>query len=66
VFGSRLRLILHWFRSIRQAREEIAGWRTHYNTERPHSEIDPREDVGKISEAMSHVGTKATFSGYRV
>ena len=29
----------HWFRSLRHAREEIAAWRHHYNTERPHSAL---------------------------
>ena len=32
-------LNLHWFRSLRHAREEIARWRQHYNTERPHSAL---------------------------
>jgi putative transposase len=32
-------LNLHWFRSLHQAREEIARWRAHYNTERPHSAL---------------------------
>ncbi|MEL6286898.1 MAG: IS3 family transposase [Pseudomonadota bacterium] len=32
-------LNLHWFRSLRHAREEIAAWRRHYNTERPHSAL---------------------------
>ena len=32
-------LNLHWFRSLRHAREEIERWRQHYNTERPHSAI---------------------------
>jgi putative transposase len=32
-------LNLHWFRSLRHAREEIARWRRHYNTERPHSAL---------------------------
>ncbi|OLS51600.1 integrase core domain-containing protein [Rhodovulum sulfidophilum] len=30
-------LNLHWFRSLRHAREEINRWRQHYNTERLHS-----------------------------
>jgi len=30
-------LNLHWFKSLRHAREEIARWRVHYNTKRPHS-----------------------------
>ncbi|MDJ0820302.1 MAG: IS3 family transposase [Paracoccaceae bacterium] len=32
-------LNLHWFRSLRHAREEIGRWRHHYNTERPHSAL---------------------------
>ena len=39
-FNGKLRdacLNLHWCRSLRHAREEIACWRVHYNTKRPHS-----------------------------
>ena len=39
-------LNLHWFRSLRHARAEIAAWRHHYNTARPHSALgylSPRE-----------------------
>lgn len=32
-------LNLHWFRSLQHAREEIALWRNHYNTQRPHSAL---------------------------
>ena len=32
-------LNLHWFRSLRHAREEIDRWPDHYNTERPHSAL---------------------------
>ena len=32
-------LNLHWFRSLRHAREEIARWRAYYNTKRPHSAL---------------------------
>ena len=32
-------LNLHWFRSLRHAREEIARWRDNYNTKRPHSAL---------------------------
>ncbi|MBL3608360.1 integrase core domain-containing protein, partial [Rhodovulum sulfidophilum] len=32
-------LNLHWFRSLRDAREEIRRWRSHYNTKRPHSAL---------------------------
>ena len=41
-FNGRFRdecLNLHWFQSLRHARQEIALWRTHYNTERPHSAL---------------------------
>lgn len=30
----------HWFRTIEEARYEIAQWRHHYNHERPHSSLD--------------------------
>ena len=30
---------LHWFRSLRHAREEIAHWRHHCDTARPHSAL---------------------------
>lgn len=33
------RLNLHWFQSLRHAREEIAAWRNHDNTEPPHSAL---------------------------
>ena len=32
-------LNVHWFRSLRHAREEIAAWRRHYNAERLHSAL---------------------------
>jgi len=32
-------LNLHWFRSLRHAREESGRWRHHYNTARPHSAL---------------------------
>ena len=35
-------LNLHWFRSLRHAREEIERWRHHYNTERTHSALGYR------------------------
>ena len=41
-FNGKLRdecMNLHWFRSLRDAREEIARWRVHYNTKRPHSAL---------------------------
>ena len=41
-FNGKLRdecLNLHWFRSLRHARNEIAAWRGHYNAKRPHSAL---------------------------
>jgi putative transposase len=41
-FNGRMRdecLNLHWFRSLRHARDEIAAWRHHYNAKRPHSAL---------------------------
>jgi putative transposase len=41
-FSGRMRdecLNLHWFRSLRHARDEIAEWRHHYNAKRPHSAL---------------------------
>ena len=54
-FNGKLRdecLNLHWFRSIRHAREEIARWRHHYNPERPHSALgylSPQEFLMKTT-----------------
>ena len=48
-------LNLHWFHSLRHARERIAAWRNHYNTERPHSALgyrSPKEFL-KITTAPS-------------
>jgi len=39
-------LNMHWFRSLRHAREEIGAWRHHDNTVRPHSalgHLSPKE-----------------------
>ena len=41
-FNGKMRdecLNLHWFRSLRHARDEIAEWRRHYNAERLHSSL---------------------------
>jgi putative transposase len=41
-FNGKLRdecLNMHWFRSLRHARDEIGAWRHHYNAERPHSAL---------------------------
>ena len=35
-------LNLHWFRSLRHARDEIEAWRHHYNTARPRSALGYR------------------------
>ena len=32
-------LNVHWFGSLRHARDEIAEWRGHYNAKRPHSAL---------------------------
>lgn len=42
----------HWFRSLRHAREEVDRWRSHYNTERPHSALgylSPKEFLNTIA-----------------
>ena len=41
-FNARLRaecLNESWFLSLEDARENIEGWRRHYNDERPHSAL---------------------------
>lgn len=41
-FNGKMRdecLNLHWFRSLRHARDEIAEWRHHYNAKRLHSSL---------------------------
>jgi putative transposase len=41
-FNGRLRdecLNMEWFRNLREAQVVIAGWRRHYNEERPHSSL---------------------------
>ena len=41
-FNGKMRdecLNLHWFRSLRHTRDEIAAWRRHYNAKRPHSAL---------------------------
>jgi putative transposase len=38
-------LNLHWFRSLRHARDEIAAWRHHDNANRPHSALGWRSPV---------------------
>ncbi len=45
-------LNLHWFRSLRHARDKITAWRHHYNTERPHSALgymSPKEYLAQIT-----------------
>jgi putative transposase len=44
-FNGRLRdecLNVEWFSSLADAREKLARWRDHYNTERPHSSLGYR------------------------
>ena len=61
-FNGRLRdecLNQHWFRWLRRAREEIAAWRTHYNTQRPHSALGyqtPTEFVATTAPALEPQG----------
>jgi len=41
-FNSRFRqecLNEHWFLSVTDAQEKVERWRSHYNTERPHSSL---------------------------
>ena len=33
-------LNLHWFKNLEEAKQLIADWRHHYNTERPHSSLN--------------------------
>lgn len=42
-------LNLHWFRSLRHARDEIERWRRHYNTKRPHSALGYRTPMEVLS-----------------
>lgn len=57
-FNGRFRdecLNQHWFRSIGHARQKIALWRHHYNTERPHSALgykSPTEFVATAAPAL--------------
>jgi putative transposase len=47
-FNGKMRdecLNLHWFRSLRHARDEITEWRIHYNARRPHSSLAWRSPV---------------------
>lgn len=46
-------LNLHWFRSLQHAREEIAAWRHHYNTERPHSALGYRTPTEFLTETTA-------------
>ncbi len=56
-------LNLHWFRSLRHAREEIERWHRHDNTERPHSALGdrtPREVLtGNAATALEPLGGSA-------
>ena len=46
-------LNLHWFRSLRHAREEIERWRHHYNTERPHSALGYRTPMEVLTNTAA-------------
>ena len=46
-------LNLHWFRSLRHAREEIGRWRNHYNTKRPHSVLGYLSPVEFLSRTTA-------------
>jgi putative transposase len=53
-FDGRLRdegLNLHWFRALRHAREEIAAWRHHDNSQRPHAGLGYRTPWECVSTA---------------
>ena len=62
-FNGKLRdecLNLHWLRSLRHAREEIARWRLHYNIERPHSALAYRTPMEVLAETKApSLGTLA-------
>ena len=66
-FNSRFRdecLNQHWFTSLRHARETIAAWRTHYNTERPHSALGyqtPAQFLATTASQRSPKGGIATM-----
>jgi putative transposase len=58
-------LNLHWFRSLRHAREEIGRWRHHYNTERPHSALgylSPTEFLTKTTAPALETLAVSTLS----
>ena len=55
-FNGRFRdecLNQHWFHSIGHARQEIARWRHHYNSERPHSALGYRSPIEFMATAPS-------------
>lgn len=61
-FNGRFRdecLNQHWFRSIRHAREEIAAWRHHYNTQRPHSALGYRSPAEFLAATAPSLRTLA-------
>ena len=43
----------HWFHSSGHARQEIALWRHHYNSERPHSALGYRSPIEFMATAPS-------------
>ena len=46
-------LNVHWFRSLRHARDEIESWRRHYNTKRPHSALGYRTPMEVLSTSAA-------------
>lgn len=46
-------LNLHWVKSLRHAREEIARWRVHDNTRRPHSALGYRTPMEILTETTA-------------
>ena len=46
-------LNLHWFRSLRHAREEVEPWRHHCNTERPQSALGYRTPMDVLTNTAA-------------
>lgn len=61
-FNSRFRdecLNQHWFLSLHHARQVIAAWRKHYNTERPHSALGYRSPLEAMKITAPSLGNLA-------
>jgi len=63
-FHGRLReecLQVSWFRNLFDARHQIESWRSHYNTERPHSSLGYRtpEEFAALSRAAGQCSAGA-------